>query len=744
MLRASLLACLVACACGGASDEASSGAGGAGTTGAGAATSAGSGPSDVGLGKWICQPGELALGDGSCRPAGIVPGECGMGFTHDGKDGCEPNLPAAPCPAGTLAIPGETSCHAVAACGAGKWDGIPTAVGTQFVDASYAGASDGTAAKPHKTIAAAVSAASPGAVIAIAPGSYAEALTIAKPLALWGKCPGEVTIAPAAGDAVVFVEGADKSELHHVAVSGTGVGVKAWGATGVVIDGVWVHDTGYIGVVVDRDQGGSADASALVTHSLVEGAGLIGIGGNASITVQESLVRDTKLGGDGDWGVGIEAFGILGATPATLEVRRSLVERTHNFAIGSSGHVAVVEDSVVRDVAPCTKPPGVIGIASWAQPNAPTSLTVRGSMVEKVTRPFAPDVISHGIYVLSSTLAVERSVVRHVGAADLGGGIVLVGTSADPPLIGSVKRSTVSDVTSFGVVSYMRGAFTVESVSIRGMHAAPGGKFGGRGIDAERVVKGMGATLDVRGSRIEDVAGMGLGVLGVDAVVDGLLVKHVTPFGTHSAAVMAQPVFELDLQPAQLTLSNSEVGDASPLGIKVLGSNATITSTHVHDVTNSTVSIGVGVAVAIGSPGDTPSNATLSHLLVERCRDVGILAFNGKAVVDHTLVRDVKQGLGIGFGDGIDAITMPDYGGRGDLTLSDTRVESLERVGIGTFGGDVRIGTTRVECAPIDLDGETNNDIPFKFQDDGGNVCGCKDALRACKAKSSDLTTPKF
>lgn len=48
---------------------------------------------------------------------------------------------------------------------------------TLFVDAASSGSGDGTARKPHKTIAAAVAAADPGAVICVAEGTYAENLS---------------------------------------------------------------------------------------------------------------------------------------------------------------------------------------------------------------------------------------------------------------------------------------------------------------------------------------------------------------------------------------------------------------------------------------------------------------------------------------------------------------------------------------------------------------------------------------
>ncbi|HZU84896.1 MAG TPA: hypothetical protein VE987_18320, partial [Polyangiaceae bacterium] len=64
-----------------------------------------------------CNPGELALDDGGCQPAGIPPGMCAMGFMPDGNGGCLAILPP-PCQKGQMAVPGDTSCHDVAPCAA--------------------------------------------------------------------------------------------------------------------------------------------------------------------------------------------------------------------------------------------------------------------------------------------------------------------------------------------------------------------------------------------------------------------------------------------------------------------------------------------------------------------------------------------------------------------------------------------------------------------------------------------------
>src|SRR5262245_34907462 len=68
-----------------------------------------------------CEAGELALEGGGCQPAGIPPDSCGQGFQSDGRGGCIGILPAAPCPPGLLAVPGDAECRPVAPCGNGSW-----------------------------------------------------------------------------------------------------------------------------------------------------------------------------------------------------------------------------------------------------------------------------------------------------------------------------------------------------------------------------------------------------------------------------------------------------------------------------------------------------------------------------------------------------------------------------------------------------------------------------------------------
>ncbi|HZO13070.1 MAG TPA: hypothetical protein VFB62_07420, partial [Polyangiaceae bacterium] len=157
-----------------------------------------------------CAPAEWQSDDSSCIPAGVPADGCAAGFVHDGDRGCEAILPDAPCGAGSMAVPGETTCHEVVSCGTGTWGDIPVEPDTEYVDASYAGMdSDGSALKPWTSVQAAVDAAAPGAIVAIAEGSYSDVRISDAPVRLFGVCPGLVEIVgTGAGIAALIVAGA--------------------------------------------------------------------------------------------------------------------------------------------------------------------------------------------------------------------------------------------------------------------------------------------------------------------------------------------------------------------------------------------------------------------------------------------------------------------------------------------------------------------------------------------------------
>lgn len=333
-----------------------------------------------------CNPGELELEDGSCRVPGITPELCGEGFAHDGDVGCEPVLPPEPCQPGAIAVPGDTSCREVAPCGSGPWGNAPVDADTVYVDASYAGGnSDGTSGRPWTRIADAVTAATAGAIVAIAAGSYSEDVLLwGKPVRFWGRCPSMVTIVGSGADfaAVKINPGTHGAELHDLAVTGPQVGVHVEGSEQVLVERVWVHDVGWRGVNVEDSNGA---ASLTVRGTLIESAvevGVFALGSEA--LVEDSLVRSTRANAQGMLGHGMS---IVEGTDAAAEltiIRGSVVEQNQGAGMSAYGAPLAVEDTVVRGTVVSTDGHLGFGVVVEAHPATGTAavLNMLSSLIE--------------------------------------------------------------------------------------------------------------------------------------------------------------------------------------------------------------------------------------------------------------------------------------------------------------------------------------------------------------------------
>jgi hypothetical protein len=592
-----------------------------------------------------CEAPELALPDGSCIRPGVPVDGCAEGFTHDGEYGCEPVLPTAPCEPGRMAVPGDTACRPVMECGQGQWGDLPVDVTTQHVDASYTGAtSDGSAAAPWKTIGEAMAAAAPGALVAVAAGTYSESVIIqAVPVRLWGVCPELVEIVGSATAPAAVRVLAPGSELGGVAIRGPADGIGTGGAD-VTIDRVWLHNTGSLGIVVSYS-----------------------------------------------------------AAPATVSIKGSLIEGSHEFGVALIGSTAVIEKSLVRGTAPGGGNIGGQGVHlqprcsnGVCDPATRANLTLLGSLIEQNQK--------IGVSIGAGDATVEGSVVR---------------------------TTTPQAITNIG----------------------------GRGIAAEDCGPAQGCTtrsranLTLRGSLVEQNTEIGIAVAGSDATIESTVVRGTLPrptdglFGVGVRIQISCASLPCDTTArANGTLRTSVIAANHEQGLSILGADGVVEDTVVRDTQPraSDQYMGRGVDVSIGCFGNecdtSPAIVTLRRMLIERNHETGARVSASEALVESSIIRDTRmEASNVRFGDGLAVLS---WTMQARLTIAGIESRANARAGVANFGAYASIDASSLVCNGFDLNGDPFMDLPFAFEDRGNNRCGCPEAREACAASSSALEAP--
>jgi hypothetical protein len=635
-----------------------------------------------------CAAGEILTESGVCRAAGIDPAACAAGFVVDDGGGCSPILPSEPCEAGMMALVGETRCREVAPCGSTTWGDVEIEPDTQYVDASYVGTdSDGTANKPWPSIGAAMDAASKNGLIAIAAGSYAEDVEIAlKPVRLWGRCPRMVeVVGSSAGIAAISItNGASGTVVRGLSVRGAALGIATSGATNVVVDHVWIHDTAGRGFDSESTLGPS---EASLSDSLVEAAGGVGVAAlGATATIRNTVVRATERT------FLEEGRGIViqdRDTPETSTVVEAcVVERNHEGGIFVAGALATIEATVVRDTLP-TESENAYG---------------RGIDIQNDPSTQRP-----------STVTIRASVV--IGSHD--GGILVQGSNA-----------------------------TIESTVVRDTVAAPADLRFGDGIFIQGdSATGQRANVTVRGSLVERSASAGISVNGADVTIESTAVRDIQPNdAAHEwgRGISVQDDWD-SRQPSTAAIRWSTVDRVHEVGIIVQGSDATIEATAVRGTQPqpSDGRFGGGIAVELDPETALRSTATIRYSIIDDSHEFGLMVLGSDATVDATLVRGTKPRASDGnFGDNV-SVLLSVLPASANANITASTIAGGTRAGLSCFGATTNVSASLFDCNAITLDAEILGEAPATFSDNGGNACGCGDTPEACTVLSSMLAPPE-
>lgn len=368
-----------------------------------------------------------------------------------------------------------------------------------FVDARNTGSQDGSAARPYRTVQAAVSAAKSGDRIKIATGTYQESISISdKGLAFEGGYPGatEATyssggtgdfsssdpqvhpteIRGSSGAPVVSVEGTVETVVEALVITGGGNGIvsKAYpeldgtlivrrsliennGSPSVDGGGIFaesalvVEDSILRGNVGERGSGINArKASVRLVRTLVEGnvshgdhGG--GIYATGQIEILGCLVRNNRVGqglGYG-WGGGLIVFNQgTNATIADTEVRGNYAASKGSGVFVDDGAVATLRNVLVADNE-CGKEGGAVYVDG-----ADGSLGSRATLINVTVAGHDCNNPGHGNALLleqASTVTVESSIFWGNGAQDVtvdpGNSLTVRYTNAKDSLSGTGNTS---------------------------------------------------------------------------------------------------------------------------------------------------------------------------------------------------------------------------------------------------------------------------------------------------------------
>ena len=501
-----------------------------------------------------CAPHELTLGDGACQAPGVPVDGCGEGFEHDGLGGCNVVLPAQACASSMMALPGEAGCRPVAACDpSSPWAGIPVDADTEYVDGSFSGDSDGTEQAPWQTVQQAIDAASNGAVVAIAPGSYAEDLLVAnKGVRLWGRCPDDVQVTGAGEPSTIFMrEGADGSEIHRIGITGNGVGLLLSGATSITVSETRIYDTGHRGI-------------------------------NAEAT--------------------------LG--PTSLTVSDSLVERAAHAGIYGSGIEVAITRTVVRDGVPL---PGElfsgrgINIQDSAAANVGSTATLSDLVLTNN--------VGSGMYVRGSEASIERVYISGTQLDPIDGWAFALRLEESPETLlrtsATVSQTVVENNRFIGL--HVQGSDVIaEAISIRETQVDDAGLFG-RGVNmAYNLSDFSPGVLTLRSSLVTGSHQSGVYVGASEAHFEDVIIRDTRTDGSgrYGSALNYQGDVPT-ARPSTGSLTRVLIDGSNEAGVTVFGANVSIADASI--LATSAVDVGFGDGVAVTSADGLPATLAVDN-----------------------------------------------------------------------------------------------------------------------------------
>jgi hypothetical protein len=527
------------------------------------------------------------------------------------------------------------------ACPADGWPAeLPTDRTIVYVDDDAAPGGDGTSrASAFGVIGDAVAAAPSGAVIAVATGSYDEAVRVGAGMTLWGACVSGtrvVTSTPSAtGGALTFT--AAGGGARNLGIDGPErPGIVALGVSGIVIESVVVTRARVYGLYLN---GGSMVASDVVVRGSREqasdGAGGRGINvqGGAHLVLSRALMDDNR-------DTGAILFGAGTNVEATDLVVRGTRQQASDGSLGRG-------------------------------------ITVHSGARFVLSRALIDANLEIGVFVASVGTSVEASdlVVRGTReqvADGLGGRGIAIQGGAQVVL----SRALIDDDRESGIIAFGAGTSVEASdLVVRGIREEASDGRRGHGMNVSE-----GAHAVLSRALMDDNRDSGLIVLGAGTSVEA---NDLEVRGTREAALDGSAGRGIDVESgAQLALSRALLDDNREGGLAVGGAETSVVASDLvvrgTRAQASDGSYGRGITVQSGA------RLAVSRTLVDDNRESGIYVGGAGTsmeasdlVVRDTLPQSLDGTLGVGMWAQANA----------RVVITGARIEGSHFVGIGSVTG---------------------------------------------------------
>jgi nitrous oxidase accessory protein NosD len=182
---------------------------------------------------------------------------------------------------------------------------------------SSSGPADGSAERPFATLADAVRAAPPGALVRLDAGDFEGGIVLTRPIVLMGRGPARTRIVPrkdVPGAPILTVQGTGRVELRGLAIEGGAIGLAIEGGQGHLLNDVALRGQAETGLrgrgagismrgseVVDVAMGVAGSGLDLVSGSLILSSCTLRRAGRRAIILQgtRALLEDVDAAGSG-------------------------------------------------------------------------------------------------------------------------------------------------------------------------------------------------------------------------------------------------------------------------------------------------------------------------------------------------------------------------------------------------------------------------------------------------------------